>query len=200
MFFAAIDDLGKTMSKYNVGADYVYNPKTKKMEIYDYNSHGAIVKSNPEMKVEKGVDYGHAITIHKSQGSTVENVFFDSNTLPKGSSSTLMRGQNIVGSEKKSLIYVALSRASKNLYINKVDGNLFYDLSKGEPTGPINPDADVKFEAGEREFDLMPEFNEQLIPTDSEVELLEKMYGKDFMIGYNKLTDVEKQSILKCLK
>ena len=200
MFFSAIEELGKTMARYNVGADYVYNPKTKSMEIYDYNSHGAIVKSSPEMKVEKGVDYGHAITIHKSQGSTVENVFFDSNTLPKGSSSILMRGQNIVGSEKKSLIYVALSRASKNLYINKVDGNLFYDLSKGEPTGPINPDADVKFEAGEREFDLMPEFNEQLIPTDSEVELLEKMYGKDFMIGYNKLTDVEKQSILKCLK
>ena len=188
------------MSKYNVGADYVYNPKTKSMEVYDYNSHGAIVKSNPEMKVEKGVDYGHAITIHKSQGSTVENVFFDSNTLPKGTSSTLMRGQNVVGSEKKSLIYVALSRASKNLYINKVDGNLFYDLLKGEPTGPTTPDADVKFEPGEVEFDLMPEFNEQLIPTEDEVKLLEKMYGKDFMIGYNKLTDVEKQSILKCLK
>ena len=61
-------------------------------------------------------------------------------------------------------------------------------------------DVNVKFEAGEREFDLIPEFNEQLIPTDSEVELLEKIYGKDFMIGYNKLTDVEKQSILKCLK
>ena len=46
----------------------------------------------------------------------------------------------------------------------------------------------------------MPEFNEQLIPTEDEVKLLEKMYGKDFMIGYNKLTDVEKESILKCLK
>ena len=61
-------------------------------------------------------------------------------------------------------------------------------------------DVNIKFEAGEREFDLMPEFNEQLIPTEDEVKLLEKMYGKDFMIGYNKLTDVEKQSILKCLK
>lgn len=61
-------------------------------------------------------------------------------------------------------------------------------------------DVNAKFEPGEIEFDLMPEFNEQLIPTEDEVKLLEKMYGKDFMIGYNKLTDVEKQSILKCLK
>lgn len=61
-------------------------------------------------------------------------------------------------------------------------------------------DVNIKFEAGEREFDLMPEFNEQLIPTEDEVKLLENMYGKDFMVGYNKLTDVEKQSILKCLK
>ena len=198
MFFAAVDDLGKTMSKYNVGNDYVYNPKTKSMEIYDFNTHRAIVASNPEMKVEKGVDYGHAITIHKSQGSTVENVFFDSNTLPKGTSSTLMRGENVVGSEKKSLIYVALSRASKNLYINKVDGSLFYDLSKGEPVNDNISDADYKGETSEnKKFDLMPIFDKL---NDKDIELLEKMYGKDFMEGYNKLTFREKESILKCLK
>jgi hypothetical protein len=198
MFFAAIDDLGKLMSKYNVGNDYIYNPKTKSMEIYDFNVHRTIVASNPEMKVEKGVDYGHAITIHKSQGSTVENVFFDSNTLPKGSSSTLMRGENVVGSEKKSLIYVALSRASKNLYINKVDGNLFYDLSKGEPVNENVSDADYRVETSENmEFELMPNFDEL---NSDDIDLLEKMYGKDFMEGYNKLTDREKESILKCLK
>jgi hypothetical protein len=213
MYFAAADEISKTMAKFNLGNDYIYNPQTKSMELFEYNSHKDIVRKYPELKVEKGVDYGHAITIHKSQGSTVSNVFFDSNTLPKGSSSTLMQGNKPVGSEKKSLIYVALSRASNKLYINKVDGNLFYDLSRGEPKADeiggefdfTDPGVDIdkdNFAGGTIEWSLSPSFQEDidLSLTREEIKMLEAKHGKNALSDYNQLTDKEKEYIIKCLR
>lgn len=98
------------------------------MEKFISLQHGQLKKANPELFVEKGIDLGHAITIHKSQGSTVKNVFFDASTLPKGSSSKLFQGQTQIGNEKHSLIYVAMSRASGKLVVNTEMGQNFYSL------------------------------------------------------------------------
>ena len=138
-YYRIMEKAASFFAKNNVGGDYVFNPKTGIMEKYDYNIHGDLLKKYPELRIEKGIDYGHAITVHKSQGSTVKNVFFDTNTLPKGSTSVLKQGSNIVGSEKMSLIYVGMSRASDNLYLNDENSNLFYDLNSG-----IIPESNLK--------------------------------------------------------
>lgn len=78
-------------------------------------------------------------------------------------------------------------QAIRNVYI-KTFGNQNDADYKAEPGGGL---------AFDFKDDFMPNFYDV---KDNEVELLEKMYGKDFMEGYNKLTDREKESILKCLK
>jgi hypothetical protein len=109
---------------YNLGDTYIYNPATDRMEKYNSALHSKI---DSDMKVEKGIDFGYATTIHKSQGSTIPNVFFDTDTLPKGNSSDLYEGQNKISTEKHSLSYVALSRASKKLVVKYNTPSLFYD-------------------------------------------------------------------------
>lgn len=52
--------------------------------------------------------YPFAITCHKSQGSTIENVYVDTNAFAKASN-------------KRALVYVGLSRASKALHTVKVE-------------------------------------------------------------------------------
>ena len=49
----------------------------------------------------------HALTVHKSQGSTYENVFIDLSDV----------GKNKQASEIARLMYVAATRASKKLYL-----------------------------------------------------------------------------------
>lgn len=61
-----------------------------------YNGKGHIL-------VDKDIDYGYAITVHKSQGSTYENVGINVNDIM----------QNCTPNERRSLLYVAVSRTSK---------------------------------------------------------------------------------------
>jgi hypothetical protein len=125
-FYITQDKISKFFQIVNLGGEYIFNPSTGRMEEFNYITHKNIVKSNPELKIEKGIDYGHAITIHKSQGSTVKNVFFDANTLPKGEGSKLFRQGEQIGTEKHSLLYVGMSRASDSLFVNKENIENFY--------------------------------------------------------------------------
>jgi len=56
---------------------------------------------------KKNIDYGYGITIHKSQGSTFDNVIINGKDINKNPNEF----------ERKRLWYVALSRASKKAYI-----------------------------------------------------------------------------------
>jgi hypothetical protein len=130
-YYSKQGEVANYFAENSVGGNYIYNPSTDRMERFNNMTHGQLKRSFPELYVEKGVDFGHAVTIHKSQGSTVKNVFFDATTLPQGSSSKLFQGNKQVGNEKHSLIYVAMSRASNKLVINTEQKQHFY-LLKGE--------------------------------------------------------------------
>jgi hypothetical protein len=131
-YYSIEGETAKFFSVNSVGDNYIYNPTTDKMEKYTPLIHKDLRRSFPELYVEKGIDLGHAITIHKSQGSTVKNVFFDADTLPKGTSSKLFKNSDQIGNEKHSLIYVAMSRASNKLVVNNNQMSNFYTL-RGAP-------------------------------------------------------------------
>ena len=57
--------------------------------------------------VDKDIDFAYAITVHKCQGSTYENVYIDEGDLDS----------NDCASERNRLKYVALSRPRKAAYI-----------------------------------------------------------------------------------
>lgn len=80
--------------------DY-YNFKNYNLLISD------ILDKNGKLLVKKDIDYGYGITVHKTQGSTYENIFVNIKNI---------RGnKNII--ERKKLIYVAMSRCTKKAYI-----------------------------------------------------------------------------------
>ena len=88
------------------------------MEIFNSKSskHKELRKGIPELYIEKGIDYGYAITIHKSQGATYNNVFF--NALSTESNDNPLMENNVqVGTEGNSLNYVGMSRAAKELHV-----------------------------------------------------------------------------------
>jgi hypothetical protein len=126
------DKVSGFFSFHDLGGDYIYNPSAKQMEKYSNERHKNIDK---DMRIEKGIDFGHAITIHKSQGTTVKNVFFDANSLPSGSTSKLMQSGKQIGTEKHSLLYVGISRASEYLGIHYANMANFYIPESEQPQG-----------------------------------------------------------------
>ena len=127
-YYATASEVSKFFSKALVGSDYIYNPETDKMEsLGSKTSHAQLKRNFPELVVEKSVDFGHAITIHKSQGTTVDNVFFDASTLPQASPK-LLQGETVIGTERHSLAYVGISRASKKLIVESGNPSNFYPL------------------------------------------------------------------------
>ena len=63
-----------------------------------------------------GIDYAYAITIHKSQGATYGNVFFNSASTENNDYPLIENGEK-VGTEGNSLNYVGMSRASNKLFV-----------------------------------------------------------------------------------
>jgi hypothetical protein len=123
---AAQASVSEQMRKISLGQNYIYNPSTDRMEIFDQMTHGNI---DSKLKVEKDIDYGHAITIHKSQGTTIGNVYFDLASVKRISDLKIVdKAGNIITTEKQALAYVGLSRSKNKLVV--------FD---GAGQGPINP-------------------------------------------------------------
>ena len=146
-YYEAKDKVSGFFASHDLGGDYIYNPSSEQMEKYSNEIHKNIDK---DMRVEKGIDFGHAITIHKSQGTTVKNVFFDANSLPSGSTSKLMMKGKQIGTEKHSLLYVGISRASQYLGIHYANMANFY-----------TPEGVESSESGNLGFDSTLEFSEK---------------------------------------
>lgn len=114
------------LAKLSVGDSYVYNPSTKKMEKYDSIKHKNI-KTNGvgSLLFEKDVDYGYAITIHKSQGTTINNVFFLADSINSAQDTKVVDSTgNQITTEKNALYYVAMSRGRNRLVVDQ--GSLNY--------------------------------------------------------------------------
>jgi predicted NAD-dependent protein-ADP-ribosyltransferase YbiA (DUF1768 family) len=172
-YYSTEGETSKFFSVNSVGDNYIYNPTTDKMEKYSSLVHKDLRRSFPELYVEKGIDLGHAITIHKSQGSTVRNVFFDADTLPKGTSSKLFKNSDQIGNEKHSLIYVAMSRASNKLVVNNNQMSNFYTLRGA----PFNLSALGNIESlREMPIDTESESNQ---PSQDDLEAYYRSLGED---------------------
>jgi len=81
-----------------------------------YKNAGGNFVSFVELK--KGVDYNFAITVNKAQGKGMNNPFFDLESI-KNVPDKIIRDKKgrAVGSLRKSLEYVALSRAIEHIYV-----------------------------------------------------------------------------------
>lgn len=97
--------------------DLLFTAKQKKGKYWRYyfefrNSYilleNLVAKDGKTMLDKKDIDYGYGITIHKSQGSTYNTIFVDAKNINLNREET----------ERKKLLYVALSRASNKVYIN----------------------------------------------------------------------------------
>jgi exodeoxyribonuclease-5 len=132
-------DLEATMRKVSLGGDYVYNPATDRMEKYDKIYHSEIDSS---LRTEKDIDYGHAITIHKSQGTTIKNVYFDLFSVQMATDLSIVDGNGVqITSERQALAYVGLSRSQSKLVAlaGRSGENNFFGESQEEDDSHIPP-------------------------------------------------------------
>lgn len=120
-FSKKMKDATEDLARLEIGNNYFYNPYTDKLERTDsvnwQNPNMAALKRNyKEIFMEKSIDYGYGITIHKSQGATFKNVFFNATTTSYSNTEIHENGIQI-GTEGNSLNYVGMSRASEKLHV-----------------------------------------------------------------------------------
>lgn len=92
---------------------YEYYPLIQGMMYnFNINQNGSFEYSSDELESKsfsKNVDYGYAMTVHKSQGSTFKNIFVDEEDINSVKKDF----------EHKKLLYVAQSRASSTSVTNR---------------------------------------------------------------------------------
>lgn len=115
-YLVQVQAIRTAMADFNTGAKYIYNPASGQIEPYDSRKHKGI---NANLEMDKGVDFGYGITIHKSQGMTIPIVYFDTNSLSVVSDTTITRDGQKFNTEKNALYYVGMSRASQKLVVPK---------------------------------------------------------------------------------
>lgn len=120
------------MAGFDLGGQYIYNPASDRMEKFDMARHAKIPsRMRSSLTMKKGIDFGYAITIHKSQGLTVPNVYFDVKSIDvmPGADVPVKDGGEIVTTEKNALYYVGMSRASDKVVL---DDDYPYDVTLTE--------------------------------------------------------------------
>ena len=139
-FGETLAEMTSGLAKLEIGDDYFYNPYTNMME-----KESSVDWSKPEMAnlkrnykelfMSKSIDYGYGITIHKAQGATYKNVFFNATSTEFAKTEIHENGMKI-STEGNSLNYVAMSRASEKLFvlhsnnIKKLNNDNSIELSK----------------------------------------------------------------------
>lgn len=143
-YLQAAEQFSIMLADFSVGDKYIYNPATKRMEIFSDTKHkhlSKFTKGRLNIIFDKDIDYGHAITIHKSQGASIGNVYFDTAGLSKIQKIDIVDEQgNTITTEAQSLYYVGSSRAVNKLVVNTGD-NHFEDL----PSTNYLPSEDVSY-------------------------------------------------------
>jgi DNA replication protein DnaC len=150
-YYSISAEISEMLSSIDLMESYIYNYKTNQMELYTPSSHQELLRvygsNKSKFIVEKGVDFGHAITIHKAQGRTTKNVFFDANTISQNHDIPVYDNGIQISTERQCLGYVGMSRASKNLFVNQgwvpfttIPNSLTYTVAKA----PLEPIVEVK--------------------------------------------------------
>ena len=109
----------KELAFINVDDKYIYNPTTDSMELYKYDTHKDLkISGIGSLLLDRGVDYGYAITAQKSQGSNYRRVFVDLSKLDSAGNTPIYDDEdNIVTTNKLAQFYVMASRFQIELHV-----------------------------------------------------------------------------------
>ncbi len=189
-----IAGISESLRKVSVGQDYIYNPETDRMEVLDPKKHSKIKQNGQgSLKMNKDIDYGHAITIHKSQGSTINNVYFDTSSLnPERDIKILDENGIQITTEKMALAYVAMSRSKNKLVV--YEHNLDFELLEDTPETPtqVVDNSENISQSEENSVSLQEDWNTY------KDEILKKDKEMTFEIWSN-LSEEIRQRIKDCL-
>lgn len=126
--YGVLDDIKKELSDMfatlDLGGDYIYDYAQNKLVSPNKLSLQATPQITNTLKsyfsIKKGVDYGYAITAHKSQGMTVDNVYVDTNNIETSAANIPIIDENKkqITTEKKSILYVSLSRGKNKVVVS----------------------------------------------------------------------------------
>jgi len=170
-YFSKLELLTSLFKKIELGDDYVYDPaKDKMVKVSDFTTWEQKKYLNSlrrkKLSIEKGIDYGYAITIHKSQGLTMPNVYYDlANVANKTflDKTSLLKDGEVFNTEMNALNYVGMSRASRKLRINK--GNMQLELF-GDTAESKNPFPESQIQEIVYHVDKRKNLNEQTLVDD----------------------------------
>ena len=94
--------------------------KKERPELFKVEADGTskYEKLNIKAFFSKNIDYGYAVTAHKAQGSTYDNVFVDYENMDNPANNKIINyNGKPYGNERNMLRYVGLSRTSKMDYV-----------------------------------------------------------------------------------
>ena len=120
MIEEAKKDVADIFGKYDFGDAYSYDPKKNRLVPTKLLTPGSLSKDlYKTFSTEKGLDYGYGITVHKSQGMTVDNVYVDIESIANSAAEVpiKVKGKK-VNTEKNALYYVAMSRARRKVVVS----------------------------------------------------------------------------------
>jgi hypothetical protein len=186
------------LAEINTGAKYIYNPVVDNVELYDKEKHKGL---NSNLEMDKGIDFGYGITVHKSQGMTIPIVYFDTNSLSAVGDITITRNGENFNTEKNALYYVGMSRASRKLVVpkNTVAAPLasqadFTDNTSIKPQAPVEVFDPLELVLNYQKDEAIDVFVSELFGNEKEVK-----DSKSFLNKLFKVTSTINQSILTAI-
>ena len=131
------EELESMFRSIDLGEAYIYSPTQQRMIRFNKFNKQHTSWKNSHLVLKKGVDYGYAMTVHKSQGSTIKNVYLELDSINGFPEKDVVSGKEKINSVKNSLYYVAASRASDKLVIlDNIEFDEEIDLSEENTTQP----------------------------------------------------------------
>lgn len=94
------------------------NPELFKQDEFGRSEIDEMLEDGRILKLSKNIDYGYAISAHKSQGSTYENVVIDYKDIKNPHNRRIIHKEGEqYAIERSQILYVALSRTQKMNYV-----------------------------------------------------------------------------------